>query len=81
MRLVATGSSVGSCHGAKISLRKNSLQGAFLSCAPCSFAYCSHCEIASITWSPPLPREDTLSKRAIYKEKPNWSLSPILSDN
>ena len=38
---------------------KNSLQGAFLSCAPCSFAYCSHWEMASITWSPPDPREDT----------------------
>ncbi|PSN40481.1 hypothetical protein C0J52_05234 [Blattella germanica] len=59
MRFVATASSVGSCQGIKISLRKYNLQGAFFSCAPCSFAYCSHCEIASMTWSPLLPREDT----------------------
>lgn len=62
MRLVATGSSVGSCHGAKISFLKKSLQGAFLSCAPCSFAYCSHWLMASITWSPPLPRDDTCGR-------------------
>jgi hypothetical protein len=28
---------------------KKSRQGAFLSCAPCSLAYCSHWEMASIT--------------------------------
>ncbi|TNN77771.1 hypothetical protein EYF80_012069 [Liparis tanakae] len=49
MRLVATWSSVGECQGVKISFLKNSLQGAFLSWAPCSLAYCSHCDTASIT--------------------------------
>ncbi len=64
-KFVATGSSVGSCQGEKISFLKNSLQGAFLSWAPCSLAYCSHCEMASMTWSPPLPRDETL----ILKER------------
>ncbi|TNN61987.1 hypothetical protein EYF80_027822 [Liparis tanakae] len=48
-RLVATWSSAGSCQGLKISFLKNSLQGAFLSWAPCSLAYCSHWETASMT--------------------------------
>ena len=66
MRLVATWSSAGECHGVKISFLKNSLQGAFLSWAPCSFAYCSHCETASITWSFPLPKEETCRRRNNY---------------
>lgn len=68
MRLVATWSSEGLCQGVKISFLKNSLQGAFLSWAPCSLAYCSHCDTASITWSFPLPREDTC-RDVIYFRK------------
>ena len=79
MRLVATGSSWGLCHGAKISLRKNSLHGATFSSVPCSLAYCSHCEMASITWSMPEPSEETLSNSAMYSEKPNLSARLIFS--
>lgn len=63
MRLVATLSSEGLCQGVKTSLRKKSLHGALRSWAPCSLAYCSHWEMASMTWSLPLPREDTYGHR------------------
>lgn len=65
-------SSAGLCHGEKISFLKNSLQGALRSWAPCSLAYCSHCDTASITWSFPLPRDDTWENRTQnFKKTPD----------